>query len=127
VTTVSRGDVVRVTFPPADETPDAEFEDPHPAVVLQNDSENSSIDSTVVIPVTSRNDQTPHQLLEVLLTPERDGVENESIAKLTQITTVSIPGRIMDEGEDEAAWKMGEVSPETMEDLSNKLCYLLRL
>lgn len=121
MTSVSRGDIVYVNFP--DDPPDAEFDDPHPAVVLQSDSENEQLDSTVVIPVTSGSD--PHPLREVYLPAQSQGVENDSIAVLTQLTTVSVPDRIMDESEDEDVWKMGEVTPDKMEEIEEKLLYVL--
>jgi len=45
-------------------------------------------------------------------------------AVLTQITTVSVPGRIFDEDEDEAAWKQGVLSREKMNEIEDRLGYL---
>jgi len=125
VTNISRGDVVRVSFPSDDDIPDEEFDSPHPAVVLQNDGLNRRKDTAVVIPVTTGSNADT--LSEVKLQPGRDGVENESIAKLHQITTVSISERIVEGYEDEAAWKEGEVSAQTMSDIENYLSYVLEI
>jgi mRNA interferase MazF len=121
----NRGDVVLVNFPEPDDVDPGEFEKPHPAVVVQNNSDNRQKKSTIVVPVTSGTDPDP--LTEVLLTPENDGVENRSIAILNQITTVSISGKIKDQGSDSGTWKMGEVHPDTMRDIENKLAYVLNL
>jgi mRNA-degrading endonuclease toxin of MazEF toxin-antitoxin module len=125
VTRVERGDIVRVSFPNPEDTFDGEFESPHPAIVLQNTSANNKLRSTIVIPVTSGSDT--HHLREVQLTPEHDGVENDSIALLPKISCVSIQGRIKDESDDEAAWKEGQVSGETMNEIETKLSYLLAI
>jgi mRNA-degrading endonuclease toxin of MazEF toxin-antitoxin module len=125
VTQVKRGDIVRVTFPSPEDTFDGEFESPHPAIVLQNTSANNKLRSTVVIPVTSGSD--PHHLREVRLTPERDGVENDSIALLPKISCVSIQGRIKDESDNEAAWREGEISGEAINEIEQKLSYLLEI
>jgi len=122
-TPVSRGDIVLVTFPDPEDALEGEFENPHPAVVLQNTSANQKLRSTVVVPLTSGSDS--HPLREVQLSPKRDGVENDSVAMLSKISSVSIDGRIKDEDEDEAAWKMGEVSAESMNEIEQKLRYLL--
>lgn len=112
-----------VTFPPAEDIPDDEFDNPHPAVVLQCDYENSRKDTTVVIPVTSGSNADA--TTEVELEPGRDGVENESIALLHQITTVSVSERITEGYDDESAWKLGEVSSQAMTDIETYLEYLL--
>lgn len=125
MTRVERGDIVRVSFPNPEDTFDGEFESPHPAIVLQNTSANNKLRSTIVIPVTSGSDT--HHLREVQLAPEHDGVENDSIALLHKISCVSIQGRIKDESDDEAAWKEGQVSGETMNEIETKLSYLLAI
>ena len=125
MTQVKRGDIVRVTFPNPEDTFDGEFESPHPAIVLQNTSANNKLRSTIVIPVTSGSD--PHHLREVQLIPENDGVENDSIALLPKISCVSIQGRIKDENDDEAAWREGEISGEAINEIEQKLSYLLEI
>jgi mRNA-degrading endonuclease toxin of MazEF toxin-antitoxin module len=120
-----RGDVVRVSFPEPSDIPDAEFEDPHPAVVIQNNSDNNQKDSTVVIPCTDGSDPDP--LREVPLHPEKDGVEKMTKAVVNQITTVSIPGRIKDYSDDPDVWKMGEVSQDKMTEIEQKLDFVLGL
>lgn len=125
MTNISRGDIVRVTFPSADEGFDETIEDPHPAVVVQNDGLNANSDTTIVVPLTSGSD--PDRLYEVKLTPPQDGVENESLAQIPQLTVVSIPEQIKDESEDESAWKEGEISDEKLNEIENKIEFLLCL
>ena len=125
MTAPSRGDVVRVSFPDDEDIPDEEFDGPHPAVVLQNDGLNERKDTVVVIPVSSGSNADA--LSEVKLQPGRDGVENESIAKLHQITTVSISERIVEGYDDESAWKEGEVSAQTLSNIENYLGYVLEI
>lgn len=114
-----------VSFPPAEDIPDEEFDDPHPAVVIQCDSENGRKETTVVIPISTG--ANPDALTEVKLQPGRDGVENESIVKLHQITTVSVSDRITEGYDDESAWKMGEVSAQAMAEIEDYLEYVLGL
>lgn len=112
-----------VTFPQPDEIPDEEFENPHPAVVLQNDNDNHQRETTIVVPLTSGSNPDP--LDEVLLTPSEDGVQNDSLAQLHMITAVSVPGRIFDGGGSPSAWKLGEASPKVMNEIENKLSLIL--
>jgi mRNA-degrading endonuclease toxin of MazEF toxin-antitoxin module len=118
--TIARGDLVRVTFPDSGDSPDGEFEDPHPAVVMQRTGVNEDLDSTIVVPVTSSYDRVD-RVREVELEPGVDGVEIHSVALLTKLTTVSIPERIRDEPD----WKMGEVSSKRLNDMEQRLGILL--
>lgn len=118
-----RGDVVNVSFPDADDIPDAEFEDPHPAVVIQNNNDNRRRDATVVIPCTDGED--PHPIFEVLLLPGEDGVDKKTKAVVNQITTVSIPERIKNISDDPDVWKKGEVRQEKMTEIENVLEYVV--
>ena len=109
--TITRGDIVRVDFPDQDEIPDVEFDSPHPAVVVQNNTENNRLDTVTVVPVTTNPYQGADY--EVQLFPEDDGVEETSVAKINLITSVSIQDRIANEEE----WKMGEISAIKMDEL----------
>jgi len=122
MTNPSRRDVVWVTFPDSDDIPDEEMDNPHMAVVLQNNGLNDRKNSTVVIPITSgtASDRT----CEVEIPSYEEPVDHDSIAVLTQITTVSIPERIHDAGEEENAWKAGELSRDRMNEIENRLGYV---
>lgn len=114
-----------VSFPDDEDIPDNEFDGAHPAVIVQNDGQNDRRDTTVVIPVSTGTESDA--LSEVQLDSSGDGVEHDSIAKLHQITTVSTPDRIVEGHDDESAWKMGEVSSHTMNNIENYLGYLLQI
>lgn len=122
MTNVSRRDIVWVTFPDSADIPSEEMDDPHMAVVLQTNDMNNKLNSTVVIPVSSGGVRDP--LREVPIPAHSEDVDENSVAVLTQITTVSVPGRIFDEGEEEAAWKQGELSREKMNEIEDRLGYL---
>ena len=124
MTNVNKRDIVWVTFPDKDEDEifPEEMDDPHMAVVIQTDDVNNALNSTVVIPITTGGVRNP--LREVTIPPHDEDVEHQSKAVLTQITTVSVPGRIFDEGEDEAAWKQGVLSREKMNEIEDRLGYL---
>ena len=109
--TVSRFDVVRVDFPDQHKVPDSEFDSPHPAVVVQNNTANSRLDTVTVVPVTT-NEYSGHDY-EVQLFPEADGVEEKSVAKANLLASVSIADRITNKDD----WKMGEISSPKMDEL----------
>lgn len=113
--TISRFDIVRVDFPDQDNIPDSEFDSPHPAVVIQNDTANSRLQTATVVPVTT-NDYSGHDY-EVQLFPEKDGVEKDSVAKANLIESVSISDRITNKDD----WKMGEISSMKMEELEGAI------
>lgn len=120
--TVSRRDIVWVTFPEPEDIHPEEMDNPHPTVVLQADDMNNKLDSTVVIPISTN--AVRDSLREVPIPAHNEDVEEDSKAVLTQITTVSVPGRIFDEGEEEEAWKMGELSADKMGEIEDRLGYL---
>lgn len=108
---LARGDIVRVDFPEEDEIPDCEFDSPHPAVVVQNNSANHQLDTVTVVPITTN--EYSGKDFEVQLFPDEDGVERQSVAKANLIASVSIQDRITNEEE----WKMGEIRPIKMDEL----------
>ena len=90
MSSVERGDIVWVTFPDPEEVPEEEFENPHPAVVIQNDSRNHEYDTTIVAPLTTSQDST-QCLADVSVSSATEDVEKDSIAKLGMLTVVSVP------------------------------------
>ena len=114
-----------VTFPDPPDAPDGTFENPHPAVIVQNDSDNAQLQSTIVVPVTTGDDPDP--ISEVLLTPPDDDVEHPSIVVINQVTTVSIPDQIKDVDGDEEAWKLGQVSADSLREIEEKLAVVMSI
>ncbi|RLM68643.1 type II toxin-antitoxin system PemK/MazF family toxin [Halorubrum sp. Atlit-26R] len=122
--TISRGDVVWVTFPDPEDVPEEEFENPHPAVVVQNDSRNHKYDTTIVAPL-STSQESSEEFADVEISSSSEGVDDDSIAKLGLLSAVSVPGRIMDESEDPSVWKMGELSASKMAEIEARMEVLL--
>lgn len=123
MTAPSRRDIVWVTFPDSGCTPPQEMDNPHMAVVMQNDGLNKREESTIVIPITTGTSND--QLKEVDIPSYNEPVENDSKAVLTKMTVVSIPERIHDEGTDPSGWKEGKLSEKKMNEIENKLGWLL--
>lgn len=113
-----------VTFPDPDDIPDEEFENPHPAVVVQNDHRNYNYDTTIVAPLTT-NQTSEEEFADVAISATSEGVDTDSVAKLGLLSAVSVPGRIMDESDDPDVWKMGELSASKLSEIEAKLEILL--
>ncbi|ELY81931.1 type II toxin-antitoxin system PemK/MazF family toxin [Natrinema gari] len=111
------GDLIHVNFRPSHQSDPGEFEDPHPAVVIQYTCDNDR--AVVVAPISSRDQQSRSR--EVKLPGTVDGLDNDSVAILNLITTVSFEGRIRADGDDSASWRLGQVPPRKMEEIQEKL------
>jgi mRNA interferase MazF len=117
------GDLIHVDFTPSSESEPGEFEDPHPAVVVQYTSRD---DRTVVVaPMSSRDKQSVSR--EVELPGTIDGLDNDSVAILNLITTVSFEGRIKQDGDNTKSWLLGKVPPRKMEKIQSKFERLFRI
>jgi len=121
---VARGDVVYVTFPDPEDIPDEEFDNPHPAIVVQNDTRNHRYDTTIVAPLTT-SQSSEEEFADVQILSTSEGVDEDSIAKSGMLSTVSVPGRIMDHSENPDIWKMGELSANKMNEIEARLEVLL--
>jgi mRNA interferase MazF len=119
----SYGDLIHVDFTDSERSDPGEFEDPHPAVVVQYT--NDGDEAVVVAPVSSRDKQS--RAREVTLPGTTDGVSQDSVAILNLITTVSFEGRIKLEGDEHDSWHLGRVPPKKMEEIQDKLARLFRI
>lgn len=117
------GDLVHVDFTPATASEPGEFEDPHPAVVVQYT--RSSDSAVVVAPVSSR--EKGSRAREVTLHGTLDGLDRDSVVILNLITTASFKGRIRPDGDEHASWRLGKVPPKKMEEIQEKLRRLFRI
>lgn len=117
------GDLIHVDFTPSEESEPGEFEDPHPAAVVQYT--NTDDKAVVVAPVSSRDKQSYSR--EVRLPGTIDGLDSDSVAILNLITTVSFEGRIKPEDDDLDSWRLGKVPPQKMEEIQEKLERLFRI
>lgn len=116
------GDLIHVDFTPSEKSEPGEFEDPHPAVVVQYTNKNDR--SVVVAPISSREKQSFSR--EVTLPRTIDGLNSDSVVILNLITTVSFEGRIKYEGDSSDSWHLGKVPPKKMEEIQGKLKRLFR-
>jgi len=123
VTYPKRGEIVRVSFPNDGDQPRDLIDDPHPAIVLQNDGANERFDTTIVIPLTTGSGAD--RIYEVEVRPPKDEVDNPSLAQLTQLMVVSIPEQIKEDYDQKSAWCEGEVHEDTLNDIENQLNYVL--
>ncbi|WP_079891701.1 type II toxin-antitoxin system PemK/MazF family toxin [Halorhabdus utahensis] len=117
------GDLIHVDFRPAADAEPGEFEDPHPAVVVQYT--NSDDRAVVVAPVSSRDKQSFSR--EVRLPGTIDGLDSDSVVILNLITTVSFEGRVKPKGDDSESWRLGKVPPRKIEEIQEKLARLFRI
>lgn len=118
------GDLIQVNFGDSQETEPGEFEDPHPAVVVQYTRDDD--ETVVVAPVSSRDQQS--RAREIKLPGTTDGLDNDSVAILNLITTVSFEGRIEPGGGSENdSWRRGKLPPKKMEEIQRKLAKLFQI
>ncbi|MEZ3144447.1 type II toxin-antitoxin system PemK/MazF family toxin [Halobaculum sp. MBLA0143] len=118
------GDLIHVDFTPSERSKPGEFEDPHPAVVVQYTSQDDR--AVVVAPVSSREKDSRSR--EVKLPAETPGLDEESVVILNLITTVSFDGRVEPEDDgDLDSWRLGKVPPKKMEEVQKKLKRLFRI
>ena len=117
------GDLIHVDFRSSEDSEPGEFDDPHPAVVVQYTNSNDR--AVVVAPVSSRDKQSFSR--EVRLPGTIDGLSSDSVAILNLITTVSFEGRVKLEGSDSDSWHLGKVPPKKMEEIQEKLETLFRI
>lgn len=119
----SYGDLVYVDFTPAEASAPGEFEDPHPAVVVQYT--RSGDRAVVVAPVSSRDRQS--RAREVTLYATLDGLSAESVAILNLLTAVSFEGRIRLGDDETDSWRLGRLPPKKMEEIQSKLARLFKI
>lgn len=117
------GDLIHVDFTPSEDSEPGEFEDPHPAVVVQYTSPDDR--AVVVAPISSRDKQSFSR--EVRLPGTINGLESDSVAILNLLTTVSFEGRVKPDGDDSDSWRLGRVPPQKMEEIQEKLKRLFRI
>ncbi|WP_135667610.1 type II toxin-antitoxin system PemK/MazF family toxin [Halorhabdus rudnickae] len=117
------GDLIHVDFTPSEDSKPGEFEDPHPAVVVQYTNPDDR--AVVVAPVSSREKQSLSR--EVRLPGTIDGLDSDSVAILNLITAVSFEGRVRLDGDDSNSWHLGKVPPRKIEEIQAKLERLFRI
>lgn len=111
-----RGDLIHVDFTPSEDSEPGEFEDPHPAVVVQYTRPDDR--AVVVAPVSSRDKQS--RAREVKMPGSTDGLDKDSVVILNLVTTVSFEGRVRLNGDGSDSWRLGKVRPKKMEEIKHK-------
>ena len=90
--TPSRGEVHWVNLPKREDvdelTEGKEYGKRRPGIVIQNDAENSILDTTVVVPTTSGSSDDAKYLTWVFMASNRECVPEDSIAMCTQVRVV---------------------------------------
>lgn len=112
---VQRGDVIIVELSP---TKGSEQRGTRPCLVVQNDVGNENAPTTIVVPFTTSFGDELYPF-EVLVEADQGPLKEDSVALCSQIRTVSIEHRIME--------NIGSISDELMEDVDVALRYSLGL
>lgn len=112
---VRRGDIVIVELSP---TKGSEQRGTRPCLVVQNDVGNENAPTTIVVPFTASFD---HELypFEVLVRAKDCALEQDSVALCSQIRTVSVEQRIVD--------NLDSIPDESMKEVDKALEYSLGL
>ena len=90
---VRRGDIVLANFDP---TKGSEQRGTRPAVVVQNDTGNRYANTTILAPLTTSYDPANVAPYEAEIRAANTVVDQDSVALLNQLRTMSIPDRIYD-------------------------------
>ena len=112
---VRRGDIVVVELNP---TKGSEQRGTRPCLVVQNDVGNENAPTTIVVPFTASFDDELYPF-EVLVRAKECALEQDSVALCSQIRTVSVEQRVVD--------NLGSVPDERMAEVETALEYSLGL
>lgn len=112
---VRRGDIVIVEVNP---TEGSEQRGTRPCLVVQNDIGNQNAPTTIVVPFTTSYDDRLYPF-EVLVDAAECPLEEDSVAICSQLRTVSIEHRIVD--------NIGSIPESRMADVETALEYSLGL
>lgn len=92
---------------------------PRPGIILQNDSNNHNLNTTIIVP-TSRGARSEADYLDTIFIPGgSECLEEDSIALCTQIRAVDIDERLLD--------KLGEISPKKLREIEAGVLVCLSL
>jgi mRNA interferase MazF len=110
-----RGDIAVVELSP---TKGSEQRGTRPCLVVQNDVGNENAPTTIVVPFTTSFGDELYPF-EVLVTADECALKQDSVALCSQIRTVSVEHRVVD--------NIGAVPDERMDDVDTALEYSLGL
>lgn len=121
--TVERGEVYFVDLPGSeDDDDDVEGDEwglRHPGIVVQNNSENRTFDTTIIVPTTSGSAEEASGLTTVYIPSDGTCMDNDSIALCHQIRVVDVAERF---GE-----RMGELEEKKMREIERAIEVALAL
>ncbi|MFB6308997.1 MAG: type II toxin-antitoxin system PemK/MazF family toxin [Haloarculaceae archaeon] len=112
---IRRGDIVIVELDP---TEGSEQRGTRPCLVVQNDVGNENAPTTIVVPFTTASGDRLYPF-EVLVSAAESPLREDSVARCSQIRTVSIEHRIRD--------SIGSVPDARMAEVDEALEYSLGL
>src|SRR6056297_187934 len=112
---VRRGDVVIVELDP---TQGSEQRGTRPCLVVQNDIGNANAPTTIIVPFTTSRGEKLYPF-EVRVSADESPLREDSVAICSQIRTVSIEHRIVD--------NIGSVPDDSLQDVDTALEYSLGL
>lgn len=112
---IRRGDIVIVDLNP---TEGSEQRGTRPCLVVQNDIGNEHAPTTIIVPFTTSIGEQLYPF-EVLVSAEECALREDSVAICSQIRTISIEHRIVE--------NIGEIPAERMADVDTALEYSIGL
>ena len=112
---IRRGDIVIVALDP---TEGSEQRGTRPCLVVQNDVGNEHAPTTIIVPFSTSSGEELYPF-EVLVPAEECALREDSVAICSQIRTVSIEHRIVE--------NIGAISAERMAEVDTALEYSLGL
>ena len=112
---IRRGDIVIVELDP---TQGSEQRGTRPCLVVQNDVGNENAPTTIIVPFTTSFGERLYPF-EVLIPADECALREDSVVVCSQIRTVSIEARILD--------NIGAIPPDRMDEVDTALEYSLGL
>lgn len=121
--TVERGEVYFIDLPGSeDDDDDVEGDEwglRHPGIVVQNDAENRSFNTTIIVPTTSGSAEDARGLTMVFIPSNGTCMHNDSIALCHQLRVVDVNERF---GE-----QLGELGEKKMREIERAIEVALAL
>jgi len=122
--TVSRGEAYWIDLPEADDDDQtvtgSEQAEQRPGIVVQNDSENNELNTTIILPTTTGSREEARRYLSMIfISSDKECLTQDSIALCNQLRVVDVDERFLD--------CIGEISPKKMREIEKGLQVVLDL
>lgn len=115
---MARGDVWLVELPSSGNKPGREQIGTRPAVVVQTDSDEARLPTTIVVPMTSRQDAERFPFTILIEPSNQNGISRRSILLVFQLRAID---------KKRLNKKIGTLEPQYMQQMQNKIRELLGL